>query len=47
MLVFAADLEEVEEVCCGGVDGDGVLVCGGVGFGEGIYFEVEGALTMC
>lgn len=37
MLVFAADLEEVEEVCCRGVDGDEVLVLGGRWIGEGGY----------
>jgi hypothetical protein len=35
VLVFAADLEEVEEVGCGGVDGYEVLVFGGRGVGEG------------
>ena len=35
MLVFAADLEEIEEIGCGGVDGDKVLVRGRFGGGEG------------
>lgn len=44
VLVFAADLEEVEEVGCGGVDGDQVL--GGIrsGSGEGVYGEILWAL---
>ena len=46
-MVFAADLEEVDDVCCGGVDCVGVLVWCWGGFGEGVYFEVEGALGMC
>ncbi len=44
MLVDAADLEQVEEVCAGGVDFDEILggVWGGCwDFGD---FEVEGAL---
>jgi len=44
MLVFAADLEEVEEVCCGGVDGDEVLGWGGGGGREGGHGEVGGTL---
>lgn len=44
MLVFAADLEEVEEVRCAGVDGDEVLGWGGGGGGEGGDGEVGGAL---
>lgn len=35
MLVFTADLEEIEEVGCSGVDGDEVLVWRGLGRGEG------------
>lgn len=44
MLIFAADLEEVEEVCCGAVDADGVLVGVGDWIGEVGYGEVERAL---
>ena len=40
MLVFAADLEEVEEIGCGGVDGDEVLVFEGGWIGEGGYGEI-------
>jgi hypothetical protein len=40
MLVFSADLKEVEEVCCGGVDGDEIFVWGGEGGGEGGDGEV-------
>ena len=44
VLVFAADLEEVEEVCCCAVDADCVLVwCWGWG-GEVGYTEVLRAL---
>ena len=44
MLVFAADLQQVEEVCCCAVDADCVLVgCWGWG-GEVGYAEVLGAL---
>lgn len=43
-MVFAADLEEVEEVGCRGVDGDCVLVGGGGGVGEGGDGEFVGAL---
>lgn len=43
-MVFAADLEEVEEVCCCAVDADCVLVwCWGWG-GEVGYGEVLRAL---
>lgn len=44
MLVFAPDLEEIEEVGCGGVDGDQVL--GGIRSGrwEGVYCKVLWAL---
>ncbi len=42
MLIFTADLEEVEEVCGGCVDPDEVLVCGGCGVGEGSDGEVLG-----
>ena len=45
VLVFAADLEEVEEVGCGGVDGDEVFVWLWGWVGEGGYFEVVGALV--
>ena len=44
VLVFAADLEEVEEVGCGGVDGDEVFGRRGCGVGDGGYFEVLWAL---
>lgn len=44
MLVFAADLEQVEEVGCGGVDGDEVFVWGGGRVGDGGYGQVVGAL---
>lgn len=44
MLVFTADLEKVEEVCCSGVDGDGVLIFGRNGIREICYFEVGRAL---
>lgn len=44
MLVLAADLEQVEEVCCRGVDGDEVFVWVGGRRGEGDYFEVVRAL---
>ena len=44
VLVFAADLEEVEEVGCGCVDGDEVFVWRGRGCGEGGDGEVGGAL---
>lgn len=40
MLVFAADLEEIKEVGCGGVDSDEVLVRGGFWGGEGGDGEV-------
>lgn len=43
MLVFSADLEEVEEVCGAGFDGDEVLVCCGDGVGDGGDAEGEGA----
>ena len=44
MLVFAADLQQVEEVCCCAVDADCVLVgCWGW-VGEVGYAEVLGAL---
>ena len=45
MLVFAADLQQVEEVCCCAVDADCVLVgCWGW-VGEVCYAEVLGALV--
>ena len=44
MLVFASDLEEVEEIGCGCVDGDEVLVCGWCRVGEGAHGEVLRAL---
>jgi hypothetical protein len=44
VLVFAADLEQVEEVGGRGVDGDEVLSGFGVGRGEVEDFEVFGAL---
>lgn len=44
VLVFAPDLEQVEEVGCGGVDGDQVLGGVGSGTGEGVYGEVLWAL---
>jgi hypothetical protein len=34
VLVFPGDLEEVEEVCCGGMDANEVLVFRGDGIGE-------------
>ena len=40
VLVFAADLEEVEEVCAAGVHGDGVLLWTGLGGGDLGYLEV-------
>jgi len=44
VLVFAADLQQVEEVCCCAVDADCVLVgCWGWG-GEVGYAEILGAL---
>jgi len=46
MLILAADLEEVEEVCGGCVDGDEVLVWFWDGVGEGCYFEIGGALDV-
>ena len=46
MLVFSADLEEVEEVCCCGFDCYGVLVCGGSWIGDFCDGEVEGALDV-
>lgn len=45
MLVFPADLEEVEEVGCGGVDGDEVLGWGRRGIGEGTDGEVGRSLA--
>ncbi len=44
VLVLAGDLEQVEEVGGGGVDGDEVLRGGGGGIGEGGDPEVKGAL---
>jgi hypothetical protein len=44
VLVFPLDLEEVEEVGCGGVDGDLVEVGGGGGGGVGCDGEGGGAL---
>ena len=44
MLVFAPDLEQVEEVCGGGVDGDEVFVGFWGGRGEVEDFEVFGTL---
>lgn len=46
MLVFAADLEEVEEVCDSGVDVDGILLGCGDWVGEVGYFEFVGALGL-
>jgi hypothetical protein len=46
MLIFAADLEQVEEVCGGGVDGDEVFVWFGRWCGEVEDFEVFGALEV-
>ena len=40
VLVFSADLEEVEEICACGVDGDCVLVCFGLRSGD-IVGELE------
>lgn len=44
MLVFTTDLEEVEEVCCGCVDGDEVFVGLWGWVGEVGYFELVRAL---
>lgn len=44
MLVFTSDLEQVEEVCGGGVDGDKVFVGLWGGRGEVEDFEIFGAL---
>ena len=44
MLVFTADLEEVEEIGCGCMDGDEVLICRGCGVGERTDNEVLWAL---
>jgi hypothetical protein len=41
-LVFAADLEEVEEVGAAGADLDEVVVRVWLGVGQGADFEVEG-----
>jgi hypothetical protein len=40
VLVFAADLEEVEEVCGCAVDADCILVCGWSWVGEVGYSEI-------
>lgn len=45
MLIFAADLEGVVEVCCGGVDVDEVFVWFWGGIGEVGYGEVFWALV--
>lgn len=45
-MVFASDLEEVEEIGCGCVDGDEVLVCGWCRVGEGAHGEVLRALEV-
>ena len=45
MLVFAGDLEKVEEICCSGADGYNVLVFRRDGVGERGDFEV--ARTLC
>lgn len=47
MLVFAGDLEQVEEVSCGGVDADHILVFCGLGVGEVGDFELARALWLC
>lgn len=44
VLVFALDLEDVEEVCAGGVDFNEVFVFCWGGCGQVGYFEVKGAL---
>lgn len=44
MLILPADLEEVEEIGCGGVNGDEIFMRLGNGFGEVCYFEVTGTL---
>jgi hypothetical protein len=44
VLVFAADLQQVEEVGGGGVDGDEILVRAGFRVGEVGYAETFGAL---
>jgi hypothetical protein len=47
VLVFALDLQQVEEVCAGGVDFDEVFVWCGRGGWEVVDFEVERALETC
>ena len=44
VLVFALDLEYVEEIRAGGVDFNKVFVCCWLGGGQVCYFQVEGAL---
>lgn len=44
VLVFALDLEDVEEVCTRGVDFDGVCCWGWGWWWDGGYGEVEGSL---
>ena len=46
MLVFASDLEEVEEIGCGCVDGNEILIGRGCGIGEGRDGKVFGALMV-
>lgn len=44
MLVFPSNLEEVEEVCCRGVDGDEVLIWFWSGVWEGGYGQARRVL---
>lgn len=44
MLVFSGDLEEVEEIGCGGVDANRILIAGGSWVGELCYLKLLGAL---
>lgn len=44
VLIFAADLEQVEEICRGRMNGDEVFVWFGGRCGESRYSEVIGAL---
>ena len=47
VLVFAADLKQVEEVGGASADGDEVLIGGGSGVGNGSDGEVAGPLLGC
>ena len=46
VLVFSLDLEDVEEICGGGMDLDEVLVWLGDGVGELCDLELAGALRV-